>query len=124
MRGAASRYGPTRSRIGDNTGEGLGISDLAGRISRANGDSPRRRHSRRKGPMGFRELLAQAKQNIREIDPAGAEPRLGDAQFVDIREQDEYEQGTIPGALFIPRGHLESKVENQLTDKEAPIVLF
>jgi sulfur-carrier protein adenylyltransferase/sulfurtransferase len=74
--------------------------------------------------MGFRELLAAAKQKIQEIDPAGAEPRLGDALFVDVREQDEYEQGTIPGAVFIPRGHLESKVENQITDKDAPIVLF
>ena len=28
---------------------------------------------------------------------------------LDVREPDEYEQGAIPGALHIPRGHLESQ---------------
>ena len=30
----------------------------------------------------------------------------------------------IPGAVFIPRGHLESKVENQITDHDTPIVIY
>ena len=64
----------------------------------------------------FRELLKKTKAEIREIDPGDAEPRLSDATFLDIRELEEFEQGMIPGAVFIPRGHLESKVENQLTD--------
>ena len=54
----------------------------------------------------FRELLASTKADIREIDPAGAESRLDDATFLDVRELDEYEQGTLPAAVFIPRGHL------------------
>ncbi len=65
----------------------------------------------------FRELLATTKQRITEIDPAEAEARLGDATFLDVRELDEYEQGMIPGSVFIPRGHLESQVENKLPDK-------
>ncbi|MEX2255303.1 MAG: molybdopterin-synthase adenylyltransferase MoeB [Acidimicrobiia bacterium] len=73
---------------------------------------------------GFRDLLAKAKEHIREIDPAGAQARLDDATFLDVREQDEFEQGTIPNAVFIPRGHLESQVESRLTDKDAPIVVY
>ncbi|MEX0663520.1 MAG: molybdopterin-synthase adenylyltransferase MoeB [Acidimicrobiia bacterium] len=73
---------------------------------------------------GFRELLAATKQRIREVDPVDAESTLGDATFIDIRELDEYEQGTIPGSVFLPRGHLESKIENTVTDKDEPIVLF
>ena len=73
---------------------------------------------------GFRELLAKAKERIREIDPAGAEARLGDATFLDIRELDEYEQGTIPGSLFLPRGHLESQVENRIPDRDAPVIIY
>jgi sulfur-carrier protein adenylyltransferase/sulfurtransferase len=73
---------------------------------------------------GFRELLAKAKENIREVDPATAEERLGDSTFLDVRELDEYEQGTIPGALFIPRGHLESQVENRLPDHDKPVVIY
>ena len=74
--------------------------------------------------MGFRDLLNATKQRIHEIDPAAAEARLGDATFLDVREQDEYEQGTIPGAVFIPRGHLESQVENRLSDKNRPVVVY
>src|SRR5450631_1612074 len=73
---------------------------------------------------GFRELLNAAKQRIREIDPAAAEERQGEATFLDVREQDEHEQGTIPAAVFIPRGHLEAQVENRLTDKDHPVVVY
>src|ERR1700758_2508962 len=72
----------------------------------------------------YRDLLKAAKAEIREIDPAGAEARLHDATFLDVRELDEYEQGMIPGAVFIPRGHLESQVENKLTDRDKPIVVY
>jgi sulfur-carrier protein adenylyltransferase/sulfurtransferase len=73
---------------------------------------------------GFRELLAKAREHVREIDPATAETQLDDAVFLDVRELDEYEQGMIPGAVFIPRGHLESTVENRLTDKSVPVVIY
>jgi molybdopterin/thiamine biosynthesis adenylyltransferase/rhodanese-related sulfurtransferase len=73
---------------------------------------------------GFRELLAQTKQNIHEVDPAEAETRLDDATFLDVRELDEYEQGTVPGAVFIPRGHLESQVENKIPKKDTPVVVY
>jgi molybdopterin/thiamine biosynthesis adenylyltransferase/rhodanese-related sulfurtransferase len=72
----------------------------------------------------YRDLLKQARTEIREIDPAAAESRLSDATFLDVREQDEFEQGTIPGSVFISRGHLESKVENQLTDRSAPVIVY
>ena len=72
----------------------------------------------------FRELLATTKQRITEIDPAEAESRLADATFLDVRELDEYEQGMIPGSVFVPRGHLESQVENKITDKHAPVVIY
>src|SRR4051795_1240755 len=72
----------------------------------------------------FRDLLSQTKKQIAEIDPATAEERLRDATFLDVRELDEFEQGMIPGSVFIPRGHLESQVENKLTDREKPIVIY
>jgi molybdopterin/thiamine biosynthesis adenylyltransferase/rhodanese-related sulfurtransferase len=43
---------------------------------------------------------------------------------LDVREPDEYEQGTVPGAIHIPRGHLEFQVEGRLVDKAAPIVVY
>src|SRR5258708_37021659 len=72
----------------------------------------------------FRGLLNQTKSQIQEIDPAEAERRLGTSTFLDVRELDEYEQGMIPGAVFIPRGHLESQSENKLPKRDAPIVIY
>ncbi|MGH9179711.1 MAG: molybdopterin-synthase adenylyltransferase MoeB [Acidimicrobiales bacterium] len=70
-----------------------------------------------------RDLLAQAKAQITEIDGATAESRLGSAIVLDVREPDEYEQGAIPGAVHIPRGHLEGRVEGRLADKSAPVIV-
>ena len=70
-----------------------------------------------------RDLLAQAKAQITEIDGAQAESRLGQALVLDVREPDEHEQGAIPGALHIPRGHLEGQVEGKVPDKTQPIIV-
>jgi sulfur-carrier protein adenylyltransferase/sulfurtransferase len=72
----------------------------------------------------YRDLLRDAKSHITEIPPEDAETRLGSAVFLDVREQDEYDQGTIPGSVFIPRGHLESQAETKLVDRDRPIVIF
>jgi molybdopterin/thiamine biosynthesis adenylyltransferase/rhodanese-related sulfurtransferase len=71
-----------------------------------------------------RELLNQAKAAIVEVETADAEGRLGSATFLDVREPDEYEQGAIPGAIHLPRGHLEMQVEGRITDKDTPIVVY
>lgn len=73
---------------------------------------------------GFRELLARTKSEIREVQPAEAESRLGTATFIDVREADEHEQGAIPDALHIPRGFLESQIESKITDRDTPIVVY
>jgi molybdopterin/thiamine biosynthesis adenylyltransferase/rhodanese-related sulfurtransferase len=72
----------------------------------------------------YRELLTQVKQRIREIQPEEAEARLNHATFLDIREQDEHDQGTIPGSVFIPRGHLESQAASRLGASDTPLVVY
>jgi len=44
--------------------------------------------------------------------------------LVDIREQDEWVEGRIPGAVHVPRGFLESRIEAAAPDHSAPIVLY
>ena len=75
---------------------------------------------------GFRDLLAQAKSQIVEVDTADAAARLatGTTLALDVREPDEFEQGTLPLSIHIPRGHLEAQIENKITDKDAPIVVY
>jgi molybdopterin/thiamine biosynthesis adenylyltransferase/rhodanese-related sulfurtransferase len=73
----------------------------------------------------FRELLKATKAQIREVDPAGAEQMLADgALLLDVREPDEYEQGAVPGSVHIPRGHLESQIENRVSEHNRPIVIM
>ena len=73
----------------------------------------------------FRDLLREAKAEIRETDPAGAEAMLAEgAILLDVREPDEFEQGAVPGSVHIPRGNLEPNVENRLTDKDAAVVVM
>lgn len=72
----------------------------------------------------FRELLNATKAEITEVSTAEAEAlRAEGAVLLDVREADEFEQGAIPGAVFIPRGHLEGQVEGRLPDKDQKIVI-
>jgi molybdopterin/thiamine biosynthesis adenylyltransferase/rhodanese-related sulfurtransferase len=43
---------------------------------------------------------------------------------LDVREPDEYDQGALPSALHIPRGHLESQIESKVVDKSTPLVVY
>ena len=72
----------------------------------------------------FRELLAATKAQIREITPEQADQERGRATFLDVREADEHDQGTIPGSVFIPRGNLETTVEGKISDKATPVVVY
>ena len=74
----------------------------------------------------FRDLLAQAKGQISEISPAEAESHIaaGGVLVLDVREPDEHDQGALPGALHIPRGHLEAQIEGKATDRDQEIIVY
>lgn len=74
----------------------------------------------------FRDLLAQAKSHITEIDTAEAQQKIeaGGVFVLDVREPDEFEQGTLPDVVHIPRGHLEAQIEGRATDRDQPIVVY
>src|SRR5438105_7313777 len=71
----------------------------------------------------YRELLQQTKTEIDEID-AGPAQALEGAVWIDVREADEWQEGHLPGAVHIPRGFLESRVETVAPAKETPVVLY
>jgi len=75
----------------------------------------------------YREILAQTKAEIEEIDsPALAATLESDSRplVVDVREQDEWDEGHIPDAVHVPRGNLESRIERTAPDRVSPIVLY
>jgi len=71
-----------------------------------------------------RDLLSEAKAAIREVSTDDAQAHLGQVTFLDVREPEEYEQGTVPGAIHLPRGNLEFQVEGKLPDKRSPVIVF
>ena len=44
--------------------------------------------------------------------------------IVDVREQHEFEASHLPGAVHVPRGHLESRIEGAAGDKSARVILY
>ncbi|MEZ5165543.1 MAG: ThiF family adenylyltransferase [Acidimicrobiales bacterium] len=73
----------------------------------------------------FRELLQAAKSAITEVDTAAGEGLLAEGYtLLDVREPDEYEQGAIPGSIHIPRGQLESNIENRVPDRDTRLVVM
>jgi molybdopterin/thiamine biosynthesis adenylyltransferase/rhodanese-related sulfurtransferase len=75
----------------------------------------------------YRELLTQTKAQIREVNTAAAAEAIAadpTAVLLDVREPDEYEQGALPGAIHIPRGHLEAQVGTRVPDEDAQIIVY
>jgi sulfur-carrier protein adenylyltransferase/sulfurtransferase len=77
-------------------------------------------------PPTFRDLLSDARAAIQEVSvdalkgelDAGASPRL-----IDVRESEEYAAGRLPGALSLPRGFLELRIEEKAR-RDEDLVLY
>ncbi len=48
----------------------------------------------------------------------------GDLIVLDVRERDAFEEGHIPGARLLPRGQLELRVNQELTDPTRRILVY
>jgi molybdopterin/thiamine biosynthesis adenylyltransferase/rhodanese-related sulfurtransferase len=75
----------------------------------------------------FRDLLRQVKDQIKETTPEDVHRRLESGerpQILDVREQEEVEQGIVPGARHLPRAHFESRAEDVIADKSTPVVVY
>ena len=75
--------------------------------------------------MSYRDLVAKARAEITEVSTADVEARLGSIPvLIDTREVDEFEQGALAGAKFMPRGILESNIARLVADPNTEIVLY
>ena len=84
----------------------------------------------------LKDFVREALLQIREIPPEEAarilvQPNCGGWSFVDVREQDEFAAGRVPGARSFPRGFLEVKADLEHPKREAwlaqrnrPLVLY
>ncbi len=86
--------------------------------------------------MSFGKYLKDVKAQIREVDletvrktVEARKGKSGDGNgagpiLVDVREKDEWTEGYIPGAQWIPRGFLELRVEDQIPEKSSEVILY
>jgi sulfur-carrier protein adenylyltransferase/sulfurtransferase len=86
--------------------------------------------------MSFGNLLKDVKAKIRETDVEGLRKEIAAQKgkggngngagpiLVDVREKDEWTEGYIPGARWIPRGFLELRIEDQVPERSSEIVLY
>src|SRR5919202_1428088 len=78
------------------------------------------------------EIIRKIKEQITEVDPREVHDHLHSSNgngtappvIVDVREQHEFEEAHLPGAIHVPRGHLESRIESKVSDKSRPVVLY
>jgi rhodanese-related sulfurtransferase len=75
----------------------------------------------------FLDIVAEAKQRVRETDIDTVRRRLedGDAvRLIDVREDEEWQKGHIPGAIHIGKGVIERDIEKTIPETSAAIVLY
>jgi molybdopterin/thiamine biosynthesis adenylyltransferase/rhodanese-related sulfurtransferase len=74
----------------------------------------------------YANLFREARAQVREVTPRQADAVRRDpgALFVDVREAGEWELGHIPGAVLVPKSHLEEEIEERAPDRQQPIVLY
>jgi molybdopterin/thiamine biosynthesis adenylyltransferase/rhodanese-related sulfurtransferase len=76
----------------------------------------------------FDTLLRDLRGKTSEIEPPALDAALREGArrpaLIDVREPDEHAQGMIPGAVHIPRGFLELRIERSVPDRETPVVVY
>src|SRR5436190_316136 len=74
------------------------------------------------------DLIRQIRSQITEVEPGEVHELISNGHngyvVVDVREQHEFEQAHLPGAVHVPRGHLESRIEGAAPDKSQRVITY
>jgi rhodanese-related sulfurtransferase len=76
---------------------------------------------------GFLKLVEEARRQIKECTIEQVKRKLDRREvfeFLDVREDNEYEKGHARGARHLGRGILERDIETLVPNKQAEIVLY
>jgi len=85
------------------------------------------------GPMAhqhsarFLQIVEDAKKRVREVSIDDIKSRLdrGDKfVLVDVREESEYANDHLPGAIHLGKGIIERDIEERVPELNTPIVLY
>ena len=73
------------------------------------------------------KLVSEAKTKINEIDINFVQKLINDKEIfllIDIREESEWENNRIPGAIYLGKGIIEREIESVAPNNDTQIVLY
>jgi rhodanese-related sulfurtransferase len=76
---------------------------------------------------GFLNLVKDAKSRVKEVDYKEIKKRIDAGEkfiLVDTREDLEWANGHVPGAIHLGKGVIERDIEKNVPDRGAPVVLY
>ena len=75
---------------------------------------------------GFLAITSEAKQRVREVSVEEAMKAVsgGSARLIDVREDNEWEEGHARGAEHIGKGIIERDIETLVPDKDDELILY
>jgi molybdopterin/thiamine biosynthesis adenylyltransferase/rhodanese-related sulfurtransferase len=86
------------------------------------------------GRRSGQQLIKEIRSRVDEVDPTEVKQELDHARgngsagaapaIIDVREQHEFEMGHIPGAVHVPRGYLESRIEGVVPERDRRVILY
>ena len=75
----------------------------------------------------FLEIVNDAKSRVMECDVHDVKTRLDSGEpfhLVDVREESEYANGHLPGAVHLGMGVIERDIEKTIPDTDATVILY
>lgn len=75
----------------------------------------------------FLKLVNETKARVTETNVADVKRRIDAGEkflLVDVREDNEWAQGHLPGAVHLGKGIIERDIEARVTDTGAKVVLY
>jgi sulfur-carrier protein adenylyltransferase/sulfurtransferase len=71
------------------------------------------------------EYIKRIREQVQEVDPSDVKPLVGNGvPIIDVREAEEYAVAHLPGAKSVPRGYLESRIDNAVADRKQRVILY
>jgi rhodanese-related sulfurtransferase len=75
----------------------------------------------------FLKLVNEAKKQVKETNVADVKRRMDSGEkflLVDVREDNEWEKGHVPGAVHMGRGVIERDIETQVPETSTKLILY
>ena len=76
---------------------------------------------------GFLDLVEEALKNVPEVDVFQVKSKLDKGEeiiLIDVREDNEWNQGRLPTALHLGKGIIERDIESNIEDRNTELILY